>query len=303
VPQLTVRQQGPTNQGAHKRQRSGPSLVPDLLHSKKAVISVGMLVAVVTVAALAPVLSPFDPAKVQTGPYFAPPSRAHPLGADNLGRDVFSRIIWGSRVSLTAGLLVSAGALLLGVPLGLIAGYFGRVAYSVIMRCMDVLFAFPPVVMALFLASILGLGIRTVLIALVIVYTPSVARVTRSAALGVRAQAYIEAARSLGQRDSWIVLRHTLPNSLAPVIVQATLIMSYAILQEAAISYLGLGTQSPEFSWGLMLSDAADYMWMTPHLALWPGLAIMLVVFTFNFLGDGLRDIMDPRQRGVLRGE
>ncbi len=283
--------------------RSRPSLISDLLRSKKAVISLGMLTAVVMVAVLAPVLSPFDPSKVQTGPFFAPPSSLHPLGADNLGRDVLSRIIWGSRVSLLAGLLVSSGALLLGVPLGLLAGYLGRSADTVIMRGMDVLFAFPPVVMALTFAAVIGLGTRTVLLALVLVYTPSVSRVTRSAVLGVRAQAYIEAARTLGQRDRWIVLRHILPNSLGPVIVQATLIMSYAILSEAAISYLGLGTQSPEFSWGLMLSDASDYMWMAPYLALWPGLAIMLVVCTFNFLGDGLRDILDPRQRSVLRGE
>ena len=294
-------QSGSTSPADGLRERAQPSLVRDLLRSKKAVISLVMLALVIAVAVFAPLIAPFDPAKVGAGKYFAPPSGLHLLGTDNLGRDVFSRIIWGSRVSLMAGLLVSLGALLLGVPLGLLAGYFGRRADTFVMRAMDVVFAFPPVVMALFFASMIGLGMRTVLLALVIVFTPSVARVTRSAVLGVRLQVYIEAARTLGQSDFWIVLRHILPNSLAPVIVQATLIMSYAILSEAAISYLGLGTQSPEFSWGLMLSDASDYMWMAPHLALWPGLAIMLVVFTFNFLGDGLRDILDPRQRSVLR--
>ncbi len=285
---------------AELRVRRGPGIWRSLALSKKATVGLTMTGVVLVLAVAAPILSPYDPAKVQTGPFFAPPSLAHPLGTDNLGRDVFSRIVWGSRISLAAGLFVSAGALLIGVPLGILAGYFGRAVDGIVMRAMDVLFAFPSVLMALFLAAIIGRGMQTVLLALILANTPTVARLARSVALSVREREYVQAARAIGQRADGIMLRHILPNCLAPIVVQASLVMSYAILAEAAISYLGLGTQSPEFSWGLMLSDSSDFMFIAPRLAIWPGLSIMFVVFAFNFLGDGLRDVLDPRQRAVL---
>ncbi len=256
-----------------------------------------MVVILIGVAALAPVLAPYDPNRLSTGPPLVGSSSSHLLGTDNYGRDVLSRLVYGARISLLVAFVATGGAALIGISIGLTTGYLGGFVDFVAMRFVDVLFTFPWVLVALAVAAILSPGLTTVIIALIIVYSPILARLTRSVALGVREQEYIDAARVSGQSDRAIVLRYILPNCSSPIIVQATSIMGFAILAEAAISYIGLGTRAPTPSWGLSLSEGSNYMWVAPHLVIYPGVAIVYVVLALNLLGDGLRDILDPRYR------
>jgi peptide/nickel transport system permease protein len=215
------------------------------------------------------------------------------LGSDYLGRDVLSRLIFGARVSLSVGTAVVIAANVLGISIGLLAGYH-RWLDNVLMRTMDALMAFPPVLLALGIMAALGAALMNTIVALSIVYTPLIARVTRSTVLVIRDIDYVMAARSVGVGDIRILVRHVLPNCLGPVIVQGTFIFAYAIILEAALSFLGVGTPPETPSWGNMLSDALDHMRRLPSLALLPGLAIMVTVLSLNLLGDGLRDILDP---------
>jgi len=225
---------------------------------------------------------------------FQAPSFAHPMGTDNLGRDIFMRVVLGARTSLYIGVLSVGIALALGVPLGAVAGYdTGRVD-DAIMRIMDILMSYPPLVFALMITAIIGGSLTNALIALGIVYTPSFARVTRSEVVSVAEEDFVEAAKALGERDSYIVFSEVLPNALAPVIVQATITMAYAILTAAALSFLGLGVQPPTPAWGLMISDAKQYLVQAPWMAIFPGVAIAVTVLGFNLFGDGLRDVLDP---------
>lgn len=228
-----------------------------------------------------------------------PPSGRHPLGTDELGRDELSRIIHGAQVSLQVGGISVVIALVTGTAAGIAAGFYGRAVDAVLMRAVDVMFAFPGLVLAIVIAGLLGPSRTNAMIAIGIVYAPAFARVVRGSSLGVLTLPYVEAARSLGSSDARIVRRHLLPNILAPLIVLTTVYLSTAILTEAALSFLGLGTQPPEPSWGGMLNSARSYMERAPWLAVAPGLAIMLVVMGFNFLGDGLRDVLDPTLREV----
>ncbi|MCB0140947.1 MAG: ABC transporter permease, partial [Caldilineaceae bacterium] len=228
---------------------------------------------------------------------FAPPSLAHPLGGDDFGRDILSRIMVGARVSLQVGMIAVGIAGVAGTLLGLVAGYSNRVLDEIIMRSMDVLFAFPAILLAIAILAALGKGIANAMIAIGVVYTPIFARIARGAVLTVRRQEFVEAARSIGSGRLRILFRHIFPNSLAPLIVEASLSLAFAILAEAALSFFGLGTQPPDPSWGRMLSEGRAYFRQSLWMGIFPGLAIMFTVMGFNFLGDGLRDVLDPRMK------
>lgn len=225
------------------------------------------------------------------------PSAAHPLGTDNLGRDVLARIIHGAQVSIEVGLVSVSIALVLGMLIGVSAAFYGRWADAVLMRIVDILFAIPSLVLAILISGLLGPSRTNAMIAIGIVFAPSFARVIRGSSLTIMALPYVEAAQALGVRNLRIMTRHILRNIVSPIVVLATIYLSSAILTEASLSFLGLGTQPPEPSWGSMLKDGMEYMQIAPWLAIFPGLAIMLVVLGLNFLGDGLRDVLDPRIR------
>lgn len=228
-----------------------------------------------------------------------PPSELYVLGTDLLGRDVASRIMEGAANSLRVGLLSVTAATLLGTLLGTISGYVGGVVDNIIMRVMDVFFALPALLLALVIVSVLGAGVNTTVLAIAIVYTPIFARVARGPVLSVKALEFVTAARAIGVRGGGILWRHVLPNTLAPLIVQVSLALSWALLTEAGLSFLGLGTQPPAASWGVMLSESRGLAENAPWLMIAPGAAIMFGVLGFNLLGDGLRDILDPRLRGL----
>jgi len=236
----------------------------------------------------------YDPAS-QAAKRLLEPGADHLMGTDHLGRDTFSRILYGARVSLEVGVVAVGIALLVGTSLGLLAGYYGRRLDDVLMRLVDVMSAFPSLVLAIVISGLLGPSRNNAMLAIGIVYAPAFARVVRGATLAVKAEPYIESARVVGARDWRTIRLHVLPNILAPLIVMVSVYLSQAILSEAALSFLGLGTQPPEPSWGGMLSAARQYMELSPWMAIFPGAAIMVVVMGFNFLGDGLRDVLDPR--------
>jgi peptide/nickel transport system permease protein len=257
-----------------------------------------VIVFTVAIALAAPLVAPFDPSS-QAQKRLLPPTAQSLMGTDELGRDTFSRVVFGARVSLQVGLLAVAIALALGTTLGMLAGFYGGRLDDVLMRVVDIMFAFPGLVLAIVIAGLLGPSRNNAMIAIGIVYAPAFARVVRGSVLAVKEEPYMEAARVIGASDWRLVRRHVLPNVLAPLIVMVSVYLSQAILSEAALSFLGLGTQPPEPSWGGMLSASRTYMEISPAMAIFPGAAIMLVVLGFNFLGDGLRDILDPRLRNL----
>jgi peptide/nickel transport system permease protein len=258
-----------------------------------AVIVIGCIL----VAALASLIAPYAPDEVQARLRLLPPSERFLLGTDEFGRDLLSRIIFGSRISLQVGVISVGLALALGSALGLAAGFYGGATDHIVMRVMDVLFAFPAILLAIGIMAMLGASITNAMIAIGIVYAPSFARLARASVLSLREEEFVEAARALGMSDARVVLRHIAPNLLAPVIVQTTFSLSAAILTEASLSFLGLGTPPPAPSWGGMLSASRRYVELSPWPAIFPGLAIMIVVLGFNLLGDGLRDVLDPKLR------
>jgi peptide/nickel transport system permease protein len=270
-----------------------------LRRSPTATIGAVIIVLVVLVALAAPAISPYHPFAQIAKPLLRP-GPAFLLGTDDLGRDELSRIFWGARVSLYVGILSVSIALALGATSGLIAAFYGSWVDALLMRTMDVLFSLPAIVLAIAITSILGPSLTNAMIAIGIVYAPTFARIARGPALAVINLPYVDAARTLGASDLRIILRHVLPNISAPLLVQTTVSLSTAILTEAALSFLGLGTQPPTPSWGLMLSTARQYMLLDPWIAILPGLAIAITVLGFNLLGDGLRDILDPRIQTLL---
>ena len=259
-------------------------------------LGAAIVVMVILMAIFAPFIATYDPAE-QAAKRLLPPSAAHLMGTDELGRDVFSRVVFAARTSLYVGLLSVSLAILLGVTAGVLAGFVGGKLDSVVMGFVDILFAFPTLVLAIVITGLLGPSLTNAMLAIGIVYAPTFARVARGSVLSVKSEPYLEAARVVGGQELHVVLRHVLPNILAPLIVLATLSLSLAILAEAGLSFLGLGTQPPSPAWGLMLSQGRKFMELAPGLAIFPGLAIMITVLAFNFLGDGLRDALDPRLR------
>jgi peptide/nickel transport system permease protein len=257
-----------------------------------------ILIAFVLTAIFADGISPFDPTLTNSGASLARPGAAHWLGADFMGRDVFSRIVGGSRISLAVGLGSIVLGCLVGVPIGLLSGYFGGWLDLIVQRVIDMMQSLPLLVTALVMAAALGPSLRNTIIAIAIPLVPSISRIVRSNTLALKEMPFIEAARAIGLSETWIAIRHVLPNTLAPLIVLVTAQFGSAILVEASLSFLGLGVPEPYPSWGRMLSEsAAEYMRAAPWLVVFPGLAISLVVFGANLLGDALRDMLDPRLR------
>lgn len=253
-----------------------------------------IVLCLITVALLAPQIAPYDPID-QGAARFVSPGAIHWMGTDSLGRDIASRVIHGTRVSLYVGLISVSIALILGTSIGVSAGYIGGQVDNVLMRLVDMMLAFPGLVLAMLVVGLLGPNLTNTMIAVGLISTPTYARVARGSLLSIFSEPYIEAARAIGGTDMYIIRRHVLPNMMVPLIILATISLSIAILAESSLSFLGLGIQPPAPSWGGMLSKGRPYMEIAPWVAIFPGLAIMLAVLGFNFLGDGLRDALDPR--------
>ena len=263
-----------------------PSIVIGLL-------VIGLLVAT---AVCAPWLAPHDPVRNDLANALRPPnSPGFPLGTDHLGRDVLSRVIWGSRISLTVGVVVQSVAILLGTLLGVLAGFYGRWADDLVSGLTNVMFALPRLLFAMAIVAALGSGLFNLFIALGMVGWPAICRLVRAQTLSLCGKDFVEGARAIGATDLRIITRHVLPNALSPIIVLGTLGMAHAILAEASLSFLGLGVQPPTPSWGTMMSRGQLYIWQAPWLMLFPGLAIFVTVVGLNLLGDGLRDALDPK--------
>ncbi|MBM7600579.1 peptide/nickel transport system permease protein [Virgibacillus halotolerans] len=266
-----------------------------IIKSKTSFVGLCIILILIITAILAPVIAPYSPTDQSIIDRYQSPSGTHWLGTDELGRDIFSRIIYGTRISIQIGLITVGISMVIGVLLGGIAGYFGKWADQIIMRLIDILMAFPSILLAIALVAVLGPSLQNAMIAVGIVGIPQFARIVRSAVLSVKETEYIEAARAIGAKHKRIFLQHVLPNSLAPIIVQATLGIGTAILDAAGLSFLGLGAQPPTPEWGAMLSDGRSALQTAPWVVAFPGIAIFLVVLGFNLFGDGLRDALDPR--------
>ena len=269
-----------------------------LTRRKIALIGALLFAANLLVGLLAPVLATHNPQGLDVKARLTAPGRVHWLGSDDVGRDVYSRVIYGARLSMLVGSAVVAFSAFFGLIVGLAAGYF-RALDNVLMRIMDGLMAFPGIILAIALMASLGPSVLNVIMALGVVYTPRVARLVRGSVLVIRETSYVEAARALGKPDAWIILRHVLPNCLSPIIVQATFVFAAAVLAEAALSFLGVGVPPYVPSWGNVLSEGRLYLHQAPWLTAFPGVAIMLSILALNLFGDGLRDLLDPRLRGL----
>ncbi|MCL0092256.1 ABC transporter permease [Dehalococcoidia bacterium] len=272
--------------------RTSTEVFRRLKKHRLAMIGAAIILALVLIAVLAPFIAPHDPIEQNLEHRLLSPNTEYLLGTDNLGRCILSRLIHGTSVSLQIGVMVVGIAAFVGVTLGLIAGYRGGLTDELIMRIVDILLAFPGIILALAIAGILGPSLYNVMLALAVIGWTSYARVVRGAVLSVKEKEFVEAAQALGTGEARIMFRHILPNVMAPVIVMATLGMAHVILAAAALSFLGLGAQPPTPEWGSMLNDGRAFMRSAPHLTIFPGLAIMVTVLAFNFLGDALRDIL-----------
>ena len=268
-----------------------------LLRNKLAIVGIVILGAFLAFALFAPLIAPYDPLDQELVSRRHPPSPQHPFGLDNLGRDILSRIIFGSQVSLRVGVLSVALAIVAGSLLGLMSGYLGGWADNLTMRFMDIMLAFPAMLLAIAIVAVLGPGLMNMLIAIGLVSIPTYARLVRAQVLAIKAQDYVLAARAIGVGTGRMLFRNILPNSITPIIVQGTLGIAGAILDAAGLSFLGLGAQPPIPEWGAMLGEGRFSMFTAPHIIIFPGIAIMLTVLGFNLLGDGLRDALDPRLR------
>jgi peptide/nickel transport system permease protein len=276
-----------------------PSLFRQIRRSKMAVVGLASTCILVLMALLAPLISPFDPKETNLEEITLPPSGRHLLGTDDMGRDIASRIIHGSRISLSVGVVAQFVSLVIGLTIGALAGYYGGWIDSLLMRFTDIIFAFPTALFAIAVSAVFQKRtIITLFLILGLIGWAGVARIVRGAVLSVKHREFAEAARALGARDARIILRHILPNSLAPVIVAASIGIAGNILTEAWLSFLGLGLEASIPSWGNMIRDGQQFITTKPWICFFPGLAIVITVLAFNLLGDGLRDILDPRLRG-----
>lgn len=261
----------------------------------KAMIGLGIVLTLVLVAIFAPFIAPYSISATSVEDRTEAPSLEHPFGTDDLGRDIFSRVVMGSRISLKVGFGAITAALVVGTVIGVVSGYFGGLVDETLMRFMDAAMSFPPVLLALTVMVVLGPELQNVILALAFVYTPYIARVGRSAALSESNEAYVETAVSRGEGNGYIVFREVLPNCMAPLLVQGSLNIAFAMLAEASLSFLGLGAQPPTPSWGLMINVGRGFLQSAPWMVLFPGAAIAITVIGFNMLGDGLRDVLDPK--------
>ena len=279
---------------------SRPSLLTRLLRNRSGLVGLTLVTAYIIIGLLgALAITPFPSLEQHTRDRLKPPSETYIMGTDLFGRDIASRLMEGAANSLRVALLSVSVATIFGTLLGTLAGYIGGLFENITMRVMDVFFALPALLLALVIVSVFGPGVNTTVLAIATVYTPIFARVARAPVLSVKEMEFVTAARCLGMRDSRIIFQHILPNTLAPLIVQVSLALSWSLLTEAGLSFLGLGTQPPTPSWGVMLSESRGIAEIAPWLMIYPGLSIVLGVLGFNLLGDALRDVLDPRLRGV----
>ncbi|MCD5324171.1 MULTISPECIES: nickel transporter permease [Pontibacillus] len=299
-PVVQVEEQGPhTSSQKKKSSKLGRWLqvYKQLKKNKMAVVGAWIIGFYFLVAILAPWIAPYDPLKIDLVNKLQGPSLDHWMGTDDKGRDVLSRLIYGSQLSLAVGSVSVLIGAFFGITLGLIAGYYGKWIDTVIMRFIDILLAFPGILLALAIISALGPSLINVMIAVGIFSVPTFARIVRGSMLGEKKKEYVDAIRALGASDFHIIVVHILPNIFSPIIVQGTLRLATAILTAAGLSFLGMGAQPPSPEWGAMLSDGRNFLWSAPHIATFPGLAIALIVLGLNLFGDGLRDALDPRSK------
>lgn len=288
IPELSIIEEDVMND--HKSK-----LLKRFYKNKLGVLGAVLVLIVIFLAIFAPVISPYAPEEMNILYKRQAPQKDFIFGTDKFGRDIFSRIIYGSRVSLTVGIISVGIGVFFGIILGLYSGYTGNIFDSIIMWFMDMLMSFPSILLALVVITVLGSSLVNTMIAIGITYIPTFTRIVRGSVMEVRDQEFVEAARVVGAKDFKILFKHILPNVMAPIIVQATLALSGAILTEATLSFLGLGVQPPMPSWGSMLSDSRSYMELAPWTVIFPSIAIMFSVLGFNILGDGLRDVLDPK--------
>lgn len=268
-----------------------------LAKNKAAMAGAFIIIFVILMGIFAPLLATHDPNTTNVMNKLKPPSAENYLGTDDLGRDIFSRLLFGARISLGIGFVSTILGAIVGVSLGIVSGYYGRWVDSLIMRICDVLLAFPGILLALAIVSVLGASTQNVIIAVAFYAVPSFARIVRGSTLSVRKLEYIDAIKAMGAKDFRIIFKHILPNIMSPIIVQATLYIASAIITASALSFLGMGTRPPTPEWGAMLSQGRSYIAQAPHITLFPGLVILLVVIGFNLMGDGLRDALDPKAK------
>ena len=269
------------------------------LKNKGVLVGGGIVIFFVILAIFAPIIAPYNPKDADLMRSLEPPQIKYPFGTDVQGRDILSRIIFGSRVSLSVGLVVQAISLSIGIPLGLVSGFYGGIADDIITSLINIMFSFPSLLFAIAIMAVLGPSIYNIYLALGIISWPTIARLVRGETLSLKERDFVEASKALGVHSFSIIFKHILPNCLGPIIVVATLGIADAILTEATLSFLGLGIQPPTPSWGSMLSRGREYIWSAPHLVIFPGLAILITVLGFNLLGDGLRDIFDPKLKNA----
>lgn len=272
----------------------GVHVLHRLTHDRAAMIAIIMIIIVIAAAALSPWLAPHNPVRQFAGNRLASPQISFPLGTDQLGRCVLSRLLWGARASMGVALIVVAAAVILGVPLGLISGYLGGLVDEIIMRIVDILLSFPGIIFAIVTVGVLGPSLLSVMIGLALVHWTSYARVVRGSVLEIKELLFVEAAEAIGASRSRIMLYHILPHCMGPVLVMATLGMGHVMLAAAAMSFLGLGAQPPTPEWGAMLNGARDFIRVAPALMVPPGIAIMITVLSFNIVGDALQDSIEP---------
>ncbi len=286
LPAITVTESSPARRAWRR-----------LWRRKGAMVGLVFVLLFIVIAVFAPIFSPYDPIETSWSAVRSAPSEMYWFGTDEIGRDVLSRVIWGARASILAGLVSVSISMALGIPIGLIAAYVGGWTDAVISRFTDAMLAVPFLILAIALSAFLGPSLNNAMIAIGVSAMPVFIRLTRAQAMQIKVEDYVEAARAVGNPHWRIALRHIMPNVMPPLIVQATLSIAAAIIAEASLSFLGLGQQPPLPSWGSMLNTAKNYMDNAPWMAVWPGLSIFLLVLSFNLLGDGLRDALDPRQK------
>jgi peptide/nickel transport system permease protein len=294
-PQTRFQENLPKPDDAGSNVKRGSLLWARIINNKMLIIGGIVVISFLSIAVLAPLITQYSPTKMNFRAKFAPPSAEHLMGTDHFGRDIFTRIVYGARVSFQVGLVAVSIGLIGGLIFGAVAGFVGGIADDILMRMMDALLAFPPLLLAIGLVASMGPSLKTVSISIGVVYIPRFARVMRSSVLAEKEKEYVEAARAIGQSGFKILIKHIGPSTISPMIVLATIIFALAIIIEATLSFLGVGLPPPAPSWGTMLDESRRYLAVSVWMALFPGITISIAVLGFNMVGDGLRDLLDPR--------